>query len=107
VPGQRIMTTSVEWKMDTHMCPGEWRPDFARIRGAVYLAIANQIEEAIRLGVFAPGDHLPSQRAVADDLGFHRNTVNAAFREAARRGLIHSHRRCGTVVLGADPPADA
>ncbi|CAE6966595.1 winged helix-turn-helix domain-containing protein [Paraburkholderia madseniana] len=77
-----------------------WRPDFARLRGLPYLAIAAQIEEAITLGVFAPGDRLPSQRAIADDLGFHRNTVNAAFREAARRGLIRSNAgRAGTVVV--------
>jgi DNA-binding transcriptional regulator YhcF (GntR family) len=77
-----------------------WRPDFARLRGRPYLAIASQIEEAITLGVFAPGDRLPSQRAIADDLGFHLNTVNAAFREAARRGLIRSNvGRGGTIVI--------
>ncbi|MDQ7979915.1 winged helix-turn-helix domain-containing protein [Paraburkholderia sp. SARCC-3016] len=77
-----------------------WRPDFARLRGRVYLAIAAQIEEAISLGIFAPGDRLPSQRAIADDLGFHLNTVNAAFREAARRGLVRSNvGRGGTIVL--------
>lgn len=78
-----------------------WRPDFARLRGRVYLAIATEIEEAVNHGIFAPGDRLPSQRAIADDLGFHLNTVNAAFREAARRGLIRSNAgRGGTIVLG-------
>ena len=28
-----------------------WRPDFARLRGRPYLAIASPIEEAIMLGV--------------------------------------------------------
>jgi DNA-binding transcriptional regulator YhcF (GntR family) len=84
-----------------------WRPDFARLRGRPYLAIASQIEEAITLGVFAPGDRLPSQRAIADDLGFHLNTVNAAFREAARRGLIRSNvGRGGTIVID-NPTAHA
>ena len=76
-----------------------WRPDFARLRGRPYLAIAAQIEEAIRQGIFNPGDRLPPQRAIAEDLGFHRNTINAAFREAARRGLIRGHAGRGTVVL--------
>ena len=76
-----------------------WRPDFARLRGRPYLAIASQIEEAIARGIFAPGDRLPSQRAIADDLGFHLNTVNAAFREAARRGLILSNAGRGTFVI--------
>jgi GntR family transcriptional regulator len=78
-----------------------WRPDFARIRGVVSLAIADQIEEAIRSGVLNIGDRLPTQRAVAADLGFHLNTVNAAFREAARRGLIESRTRRGTIVSTA------
>lgn len=75
-----------------------WRPDFARIRGIVPLAIADQIEEAIRAGVLDIGDRLPTQRAIAADLGFHVNTINAAFREAARRGLIESRTRRGTIV---------
>ncbi|WP_233862214.1 GntR family transcriptional regulator [Paraburkholderia adhaesiva] len=75
-----------------------WRPEFARIRWPVYLAIADHIEDAIRLGVLRPGDRLPTQRDIADDLGFHLNTVNAAFREAARRGLIESRTRRGSIV---------
>lgn len=88
-----------EWQDLNRSRPGNWRPDFARIRGKIYLAIANQIEEAIRGGVFAPGDRMPSQRAIADDLGFHFNTINAAFREAARRGLVRGCARRGTIVL--------
>ena len=67
-----------------------WWPDFARIRGKIPLASADQIEQAIHAGVLRPGEPLPPQRTVADALGFHLNTVNAGFREAARRGLIPS-----------------
>jgi len=77
----------------------KWLPDFASIHGRVYLAIASQIEQAIRAGIFRAGDRLPSQRAIADGLGFHVNTINAAFKEAARRGLIQGCTRRGTVVL--------
>ncbi|MDR3100382.1 MAG: winged helix-turn-helix domain-containing protein [Paraburkholderia sp.] len=76
-----------------------WLPDFARLRGSPYRAIADQIEDAIRNGVLRPGERLPSQRAVADVLGFHLNTVNAAYREAARRGLVIGNSRRGTIVL--------
>ncbi|MFT0173436.1 GntR family transcriptional regulator [Paraburkholderia mimosarum] len=75
-----------------------WLPDFARIRGKVPLAIADQIEQAIQAGLLRPGDTLPAQRTVADVLGFHLNTINAGFREAARRGLILSRTRRGSVV---------
>ena len=78
---------------------GKWRPDFASIRGRVYLSIASQIEQAIQSGIFRVGDKLPSQRAIADDLGFHVNTINAAFKEAARRGLVRGSTRRGTVVV--------
>lgn len=77
-----------------------WRPDFSRIRGVVYLSITDQIESAIRSGLFEPGDTLPSQRALAEDLGFHLNTIHAAFREVTRRGLVRGRAgRRGTVVL--------
>ncbi|MFX1768006.1 helix-turn-helix domain-containing protein [Paraburkholderia sp. A1RI-2L] len=39
-----------------------------------------------------------TQRDMADELGFHVNTINAAFREAARRGLIRSRSRRGSIV---------
>ncbi|QYD71354.1 winged helix-turn-helix domain-containing protein [Paraburkholderia edwinii] len=76
-----------------------WRPDFARIRGKVYIAIAQQIEEAIHLGILRPGDKLPSLRIIADELGFSVNTINAAFKEAARRGLVRANAGSGTIVL--------
>jgi DNA-binding GntR family transcriptional regulator len=96
VPGGRYSDT---WSTRTPVRADNWRPNFARIRGTVYLNIADQIEEAIHQGIFAPGDRMPSQRSIADDLGFHFNTVNAAFREAARRGLVRSNTRRGTIVL--------
>ncbi|WP_175949421.1 winged helix-turn-helix domain-containing protein [Burkholderia vietnamiensis] len=79
--------------------PSQWRPDFARIRGHVANAIADQIEEAIRSGLFKPGDKLPTQQAIADSLGFHLNTIYAAFKELARRGLTRAFARRGTFVL--------
>ncbi|WP_082725250.1 GntR family transcriptional regulator [Burkholderia sp. RF4-BP95] len=77
----------------------DWHPDFASIRGHVANAIADQIEEAIRSGHFKPGDKLPTQRAIAEILGFHLNTVYAAYRELARRGLTKGCARRGTFVI--------
>ncbi|WP_232482473.1 winged helix-turn-helix domain-containing protein [Burkholderia ubonensis] len=79
--------------------PGSWRPNFAEIREHVAIAIADQIEEAIRSGLFRPGDKLPTQQSIADSLGFHLNTVHAGFREVARRGLIRGFARRGTFVI--------
>ncbi|WP_080431503.1 GntR family transcriptional regulator [Burkholderia ubonensis] len=77
----------------------DWRPDFAQIRGNVAKAIADQIEEAIRSGQLRLGDKLPTQKAIADSLGFHPNTVYAAYREVARLGLTKGFARRGTFVV--------
>ncbi|WP_072445465.1 MULTISPECIES: GntR family transcriptional regulator [Burkholderia] len=79
--------------------PVRWRPDFARIDKHVAISIADQIEEAIRSGLFQPGDRIPTQQSIADSLGFHLNTVYAAFREVARRGLTRGFARRGTFVI--------
>lgn len=76
-----------------------WCPDFSRIRYPAYLTIADLIEEAIVGGIFAPGDRLPTARAMSDNLGFHLNTILAAYHEIARRGLVLGRSRAGTVVL--------
>ncbi|WP_346268404.1 winged helix-turn-helix domain-containing protein [Burkholderia vietnamiensis] len=72
------------------------------MRGHVANAIADQIEEAIRSGLFKPGDKLPTQQAIADSLGFHLNTIYAAFKELARRGLTRAFARRGTFVLAVE-----
>jgi GntR family transcriptional regulator len=61
--------------------------------------LTNTYNSIKRQGIFSPGDRLPPQRAIARDLRFHLNTINAAFREAARRGLIRGHAGRGTIVL--------
>ncbi|KVD69804.1 GntR family transcriptional regulator [Burkholderia ubonensis] len=91
---------SRECRSSTTAPPNLWRPDFARLQGHVARSIADQIEEAIRSGLFQPGDQLPTQQAIADALGFHLNTVYAAYREAARRGLTRGFARRGTFVIG-------
>jgi hypothetical protein len=84
--------TMVYWiaKLSTHLGPS-------------YLAIADEIEKAIRDGALKSGSRLPSQRLLADFLGLHVNTVNRAMRETARRGLTAGATRRGTVVLARSP----
>ncbi|MGY4730925.1 GntR family transcriptional regulator [Burkholderia pyrrocinia] len=83
--------------------PNDWRPDFERIQGHVANAIADQIEEAIRSGLFQPGDKLPTQQAIAGSLGFHLNTIYAAFGEVARCGLTRGFACRGKYVIGPTP----
>ncbi|NWF99452.1 MAG: GntR family transcriptional regulator, partial [Thermoanaerobaculaceae bacterium] len=50
----------------------------------LYLRLADALFEAVQKG----GAELPSARSLAAREGFNRATVNAAYRELARRGLV-------------------
>ena len=51
-----------------------------REQGDFLLAqVARHIEQQIALGRFTPGDRLPSERALAAQLGLSRNTITAAY----------------------------
>ena len=63
-----------------------------------YLEIVEALRRSIRDGGLTPGTRLPPQRAVAAQLGVSIATVNRAYVEAARRGLIVGHVGRGTFV---------
>ena len=69
--------------------------------------IRSQIAGYVRGGLLAPGDRLPTMRALAADLGVAVGTVARAYGELEAGGLVTSRRRTGTVVTGqpARPPA--
>src|SRR5688500_1415486 len=64
----------------------------------VYLQIVELLSSAIAAGVHRPGEALPSLRVLAADLRVNPNTVQRAFDELLRRGLIESHRGVGMFV---------
>ena len=72
------------------------------------LGIAAQIRARIGFliadGELAPGERLPSVRALAAQLGVNVNTIRAAYSELERDGLVRTRHGVGTVVL-ATPPA--
>jgi len=68
-----------------------------------YGQLATFIEEAISDGRIALGARLPSERALATDLGLSRTTVTLAYRELETRGLVRGRVGHGTVVIAADP----
>jgi GntR family transcriptional regulator len=68
----------------------------------VYRAIAQEIES----GELEPGDRLPSERWLCDELGVSRATVRRAIEELVADGLVESRGR-GSFVTGdtlAEPP---
>ncbi|UWQ34077.1 PLP-dependent aminotransferase family protein [Leisingera sp. M527] len=80
----------------------QWTP--ARLANAKprYLELAEAIKSDIDTGVLAPGDRLPPQRRVAQDLGVDFSTVSRGYAEAVRRGYIESFVGRGTFVKAPD-----
>jgi len=64
----------------------------------VFLQIARAIAEDARRGRLRPGDALPGSRTLAIDLGVHRNTVLAAYRELASEGWLETRAAGGTFI---------
>lgn len=72
----------------------------------VYLQLKEQVLHAISRGRLKPGDQLPTVREVAVDLTINPNTVNRAYAELEREGMLSSHRGRGTFVSEAGKRAD-
>ncbi|MFZ0269852.1 PLP-dependent aminotransferase family protein [Caulobacter sp.] len=66
--------------------------------GPIYLALVEALQRAISEGELQPGDQLPPQRAVADQLGIDFTTVTRAYGVARARGLVEGAVGRGTFV---------
>lgn len=70
----------------------------SRLDGGGAKALATAVSRAVRDGVLAPGDRLPSIRAVAHELALSPTTVSAAWSLLVRAGTLRTEGRRGTVV---------
>lgn len=73
----------------------------------IYRQIVEQIRLSISRGDLAPGDALPSVRAVAEDLVVNANTVAKAYGELVRSGNIVSEPGRGVFVAEHRPRVTA
>ena len=73
---------------------------------APYEQIRAQVVALVAAGRLAPGDRLPTIRALATDLGLAPGTVARAYRELEESGVVTTRRRAGTVVAAGVSPAD-
>jgi 2-aminoadipate transaminase len=64
----------------------------------LYRQICQRLREAILSGELAEGTRLPTERALARELGVNRTTVMNAYNELASEGLIEGHVGRGTLV---------
>lgn len=60
--------------------------------------VIDQILNAIRENVFSPGEKLPSEPALADQLGVSRNTLREALNSLSEQGFIYRQRGVGTFI---------
>jgi GntR family transcriptional regulator len=64
----------------------------------IYLQIAASVRAAVAAGIYRPGEALPSLRAMATEIHVNPNTVQRAYDELEREGLIYSQRGRGLFV---------
>src|SRR5258708_6096472 len=70
----------------------------------IYVQLREQILALIGRGVLKPGSQLPTMRQVAVTLKIDLNTVQRAFAELERDGVLSKQRGVGTFVTDVRPP---
>jgi GntR family transcriptional regulator len=68
-----------------------------------YLQIVQQVRQALRMGMLAVGDQLPSVREVVGATAINPNTVLKAYRDLEREGLVEARAGHGTFVRSVPP----
>jgi GntR family histidine utilization transcriptional repressor len=78
-----------------------------RRSAAVPVARFEQVKEYIRTrilsGEWRPGDRIPSELALVDELGVSRMTINRALRELAEQGVLARFPGVGTFIAEEKP----
>lgn len=65
----------------------------------IFRQIAEQIRQAVDAGVYQPEEALPSLRAMALKIRVNPNTVQRAYDELEREGVVESRRGLGVFVV--------
>jgi GntR family transcriptional regulator len=73
----------------------------------LYLQLIEQVKRAVALGTMAPGEQLPTVKALALDLTINPNTVARAYRELERDRVIETSPGRGSFVRTDGAPTEA
>ena len=69
-----------------------------RSRIPIFEQIINSVRDLVFMGVLKPDDNLPSVRALALELAINPNTIQKAYAELERQGVIYSLTGRGNFV---------
>ena len=69
-----------------------------RSRTPIYEQIIDSIKELVVKGVLIPGERLPSVRDMAKEMTLNPNTVQKAYQELERQGIISTLRGKGSFI---------
>src|SRR5580700_7115035 len=71
-----------------------------------YLQLAQQVKQAIRMGILDIGDKLPTVKEVVAEVAVNPNTVMKAYWELEHEGLVEGRQGVGTFIVRrpAGPP---
>ncbi|MGP1567771.1 GntR family transcriptional regulator [Peptoanaerobacter stomatis] len=69
-----------------------------RSRVPIYEQIINSIKQMSISGVLLPDEKLPSVRELAKDMTINPNTIQKAYQELERQGIIYIKRGQGTFI---------
>ena len=64
----------------------------------IFLQIVERIQTDIISGKYKPGDKLPSVRVLASEASVNPNTMQKAFSELERTGLVYTQRTAGRFI---------
>lgn len=69
-----------------------------RDRRPIYEQLIGHVEDMALLGLLAPDAPLPSVRQLAGELSINPNTIQRAYQELERRGVIYSVKGKGSFI---------
>ena len=75
-------------------------------RRPIYEQVVEKMKDLILLGVLATDEQLPSVRELAMDLSINPNTVQRAYAELERQGVIYCVKGRGNFVAGISTVKD-
>ena len=79
----------------------EWKIGIDRTRDVpVYRQIIEKVTRVVQSRELNPGDRLPTERELAEEIGVARGTIAKAYEELERDGIVEVIRGSGTYIAG-------